>query len=176
MTAADVSNMMNTATHLIVAIVCTLLLAPLVGYAGEEMSREPGPGEKIEPIKIGDARTTQLLVGTWVHEQKIGDLYDVRQTHTFEKDGSYKMHWVSRMHNAKEESNEKGQWTLQDGVLTLTPTDPKGKEKSLHGRFTAHTIVKISDTTIEWQINWGKSDASPAVKRTLTITTHKRVK
>jgi hypothetical protein len=36
--------------------------------------------------------------------------------------------------------------------------------------------LKISDTTIEWQINYGRSDFSPAVKRTLAIATHKRVK
>jgi hypothetical protein len=64
----------------------------------------------------------------------------------------------------------------QDGILTLTPTDPKGKEHSLYGRFTAYTMLKINDSTIEWQINWQQSDTSPAVKRTLTITTHKRVK
>ena len=53
--------MMNTTNHLIIAIVCSLLLAPLGAYAGEEMSREPGPGEKIESTKIGDAKTKQLL-------------------------------------------------------------------------------------------------------------------
>ena len=31
-------------------------------------------------------------------------------------------------------------------------------------------------TVTSWQINWGRSDASPAVKQTLTITTLKRVK
>jgi len=34
----------------------------------------------------------------------------------------------------------------------------------------------MSNTTIYWQINWGRSDTSPAVKRSLEITTHKRVK
>jgi len=166
---------MNIANHLTIVIVCSLLLASLAVDAGEEMSREPRPGEKIVPTVIGDAKTTQLLVGTWMHEQKIGDDYDVKQTYTFEKDGSYKMNRVSRIRRNNEETNVKGQWTVLDGVLTLTPTDPKGKEKSLYGRFTAYTIMKISDTTIEWQVNWQRSDASPAVKRSLEITTHKRV-
>lgn len=65
---------------------------------------------------------------------------------------------------------------MQDGILTLTPTGPKGEENSLHGKFTAYTIIKINDTTLEWQINYERSDASPAVKRSLTIATHKRVK
>lgn len=140
------------------------------------MSREPRPGETIEPTKIGDDKTTQLLVGTWMHVYKLGDDYEVKQTHTFEKDGSYssKRNSVSRLHG-REESNVKGQWTVRDGILTLTPTDPKGKENSLYGRFTAYTILKIIDTTIEWQINYGRSDTSGAVKRTLEITTHKRV-
>jgi hypothetical protein len=185
MKPAGVSNMMNIpkhlatrniANHLTIAIVCSVLLASLAADAGEEMSREPGPGEKIESTKIGDAKTTQLLVGTWMHEEKIGDDYEVNQTHTFEKDGSYKMNSVNRIRKEKIESNVKGQWTVLDGVLTLTPTDPKGEENRLYGRFTAYTILKISDTTIEWQVNWQRSDTSPAVKRTLTITTHKRVK
>ena len=167
---------MKIANHLTIGIVCSVLLASLAADAGEEMSREPRPGEKIEPTKIGDDKTTQLLVGTWMHEEKIGDDYEVKQTHTFEKDGSYQMNRVSRIRKEKIESNVKGQWTVRDGILTLTPTDPKGEERSLYGRFTAYTIMKISDTTIEWQINWGHSDASPAVKRTLEITTHKRVK
>ena len=167
---------MNIANHLTIAIVCSVLLAPLAADAGEEMSREPRPGEKIEPTKIGDEKTTQLLLGTWMHIQKISDMYDVKQTYTFEKDGSYKMNSLRRIHSRKEETNVKGQWTVLDGVLTLTPTDPKGEEDSLYGRFTAYTIMKISDTTIEWQINWEHSDASPAVKRSLEITTYKRVK
>lgn len=167
---------MNIANRLTIVIVCSLLLASLAADAGEEMSREPRPGEKIEPTKIGDAKTTQLLVGTWMHEQKISDMYDVKESYTFEKDGSYKMNSVRRIHSRKEETNVKGQWTVRDGVLTLTPTDPKGEEDSLYGRFTAYTIMKISDSTIEWQINWERSDASPAVKRSLEITTHKRVK
>ena len=169
-------HIMSLSKHITIAIVCSLLLAPLVAEAGEEMSREPGPGEKIEPTKIGDDKTTQLLVGTWMHEDKIGDSYEVKQTYTFEKDGSYQMNSVKRIRKEKIESNVKGQWTVRDGILTLTPTDPKGKEESLYGRFTAYTILKISDKTIEWQINWQRSDTSPAVKRTLTITTHKRVK
>jgi hypothetical protein len=56
----------------------------------------------------------------------------------------------------------------------MTPTDPKREEGSFYGRFAAHTILKISDTTIEWQVNHVRSDTSAAVKR--TITTHKRVK
>jgi hypothetical protein len=167
---------MNIATHLNIAIVCSLLLAPLAAEAGKEMSREPGPGEKIEATKIGDAKTTQLLVGTWMHEEKIGDDYEVKQTYVFGKDGSYQMNSVRRIRKEKTESTVKGQWTLQDGVLTLTPTDPKGEEDSLYGRFTAYTVMKISESVIEWQVNWGKSDTSPAVKRTLTITTHKRLK
>jgi hypothetical protein len=167
---------MNIANHVTIAIVCCAWLASPVADAGEEMSREPGPGEKIEPTKIGDDKTTQLLVGTWMHEEKIGDDYEVKQTYAFEKDGSYQMNSVKRIRKEKIESNVKGQWTVRDGILTLTPTDPKGEANSLYGRFTAYTILKISDTTFEWQVNWGRSDTSPAVKRTLTITTHKRVK
>jgi len=172
---------MKIANHITIGIVCCAWLASPVAGAGEEMSREPRPGEKIEPTKIGDEKTTQLLVGTWMHEYKLGDAYEVKQTYTFEKDGSYscKRNSVSRLHGReydREESNVKGQWTVRDGILTLTPTDPKGEEDSLYGRFTAYTIMKISDTTIEWQVNWGRSDTSPAVKRTLTIDTHKRVK
>ena len=168
---------MKIANHIIIGIVCCAWLAPPVAYAGEEMSREPRAGEVIEPTKIGDDKTTRLLVGTWMHEDKIGDDYKVKQTHTFEKDGSYsfKMNRVSRIHG-RYEANVKGQWTVRDGILTLTPTDPKGEKHSLYGRFTAYTIMKISDTTIEWQSNEGWSDTSSAVKRTLTITTHKRVK
>jgi hypothetical protein len=167
---------MKITNHITITIVCSLLLASLAANAGEEMSREPGPGEKIEPTKIGDDKTTQLLVGAWMHEEKIGDAYEVKQTYTFEKDGSYQMNSVKRIRKERIESKEKGQWTVRDGILTLTPTDPKGEANSLYGRFTAYTILKISDTTIEWQVNWGRSDTSPAVKRTLTITTHKRVK
>jgi hypothetical protein len=169
--------MMNIAKHLTIAIACCAMLACPVAGAEEAMSREPGPGEIIAPTKIGDDKTTQLLVGTWMHEDKIGDDYEVKQTYTFEKDGSYscKRDRVSRIHG-RDESKVKGQWTVRDGILTLTPTDPKGEEGSLYGRFTAYTILKISDTTIEWQVNYGRSDASPAVKRSLTITTHKRVK
>jgi hypothetical protein len=61
---------MKLAKHTTIAIVCCAWLASPVAYAGEEMSREPGPGEKIEPTKIGDDKTTQLLVGTWMHEDK----------------------------------------------------------------------------------------------------------
>ena len=167
---------MNIANHLTIVIFCSVLLASLAADAGEEMSREPRPGEKIEPTVIGDEKTKQLLVGGWVHKHQISDMYDIKQTYTFEKDGSYKMNSVRRIHSRKEEANVKGQWTVRDGVLTLTPTDPKGEEGSLYGRFTAYTIMKISDTIIEWQVNWGRSDASPAVKRSLEITTHKRVK
>ena len=168
---------MKIANYITIGIVCCAWLASPVAGAGEEMSREPRPGEKIESTKIGDDKTTQLLVGTWMHEYKLGDFYEVKQTHTFEKDGSYEMKRVSRSRKEKKtESNVKGQWTVRDGILTLTPTDPKGEEGSLYGRFTAYTIMKISDTTIEWQINWEHSDASPAVKRSLEITTHKRVK
>lgn len=167
---------MKIANHITIGIVCCAWLASLAAYAGEEMSREPRPGEKIEPTKIGDEKTTQLLVGTWMHEDKLGDDYEVKQTQTFEKDGSYQMNSVKRSRKEKIESSVKGQWTVRDGILTLTPTDPKGKEDSLYGRFTAYTILKISDTTIEWQVNYGRSDASPSVKRTLEITTHKRVK
>jgi hypothetical protein len=168
---------MKIANHITIGIVCCAWLASPVAGAGEEMSRKPRPGEKTEPTKIGDDKTTQLLVGTWMHEEKIVDAYEVKQTYTFEKDGSYscKRNRVSRFHG-REESNVKGQWTVRDGILTLTPTDPKGKEGSLYGRFTAYTILKISDTTIEWQINYGRSDTSESVKRTLEITTHKRVK
>lgn len=167
---------MNIANHLTIAIVCGLLLAPLAAEAGEEMSREPGPGEKVEATKIGDAKIIQLLVGTWMHEEKIVDDYEVKQTHAFEKDGNYKMTSVKRIKKEKTESTTKGQWTLQDGVVTLTPTDPKGKEDSLYGRFTAYTVIKISESVINWQINYEKSDISPAAKRTITITTLKRVK
>lgn len=167
---------MKIANRITIGIVYWIMLASPVACAGEEMSREPEPGEKIEPTKIGDDKTTQLLVGTWMHEEKIGADYEVKQTHTFEKDGSYKMNSVKRIRKEKIESNVKGQWTVRDGVLTLTPTEPKGEANSLHGRFTAYTILKISDTTIEWQINYGRSDTSPAVKQTLTITTHKRAK
>jgi Lipocalin-like domain len=176
MTSTGVSLMMNIAKHLTIAIVCCACLAFSVADAGEEMSREPGPGEIIAPTKTGDEKTTQLLVGTWMHEEKIGDDYEVKQTYTFEKDGSYQMSSVKHIRKEKSESKVKGQWTVRDGILTLTPTDPKGEEGSLYGRFTAYTILKINDTTIEWQVNWQRSDASPAVKRTLTITTHKRVK
>lgn len=176
MNIANHLTTMNLANHLTIVIVCSVLLASLPAVAGEEMSREPRPGEKIEPTVIGDGKIKQLLVGGWVHERQISDMYDVKQTYTFEKDGSYKMNRVSRIHSRKEETNVKGQWTVRDGVLTLTPTDPKGTENSLYGRFTAFTIMKISDSTIEWQINWGHSDASPAVKRSLEITTHKRLK
>jgi hypothetical protein len=167
---------MNIAKHTTIAIVCCAWLASPVAGAGEEMSREPGPGERIEPTKIGDDKTTQLLVGTWMHEDKLGDDYEVKHTHTFEKDGSYEMKRVSRSRKEKIESSVKGQWTVRDGILTLTPTEPEGKEDSLYGRFTAYTILKISDTTFESQVNYGRSDASPSVKRTLEITTHKRVK
>ena len=168
---------MKIANHITIGIVCCAWLASPVAGAGEEMSRKPRPGEKTEPTKIGDDKTTQLLVGTWMHEEKIVDAYEVKQTYTFEKDGSYsfKMDRVSRMHG-RAEAKVKGHWTVRDGILTLTPTDPKGKERSLYGRFTAYTIMKISDTTIEWQVNWEHSDASPAVKRSLEITTRKRVK
>jgi hypothetical protein len=80
---------MKTANHLTIGIVCCAMLASLAAYAGEEMLREPGPGEKIEPTKIGDDKTTQLLVGTWMHEYKLDDEYEAKQTYTFEKDGSY---------------------------------------------------------------------------------------
>jgi hypothetical protein len=167
---------MKIANHITIGIVCCVMLSSLAAYAGEEMSREPRPGEKIEPTKIGDDKTTQLLVGTWMHVHKLDDDYEVKKNHTFGKDGSYQMNSVERSGKEKTESNVKGQWTVRDGILTLTPTDPKGKQDSLNGRFIAYTILKISDTTIEWQINYGRSDISPAVKRTLTITTHKRVK
>lgn len=176
MTFTSVSLMMNIAKHLTIAIACCAMLACPVAGAEEAMSREPGPGEIIAPTKIGDEKTTQLLVGTWMHEEKIGDDYEVKQTYTFEKDGSYQMSSVKHIRKEKRESKVKGQWTVRDGILTLTPTDPKGEEDSLYGRFTAYTIMKISDTTIEWQVNYGRSDTSPAVKRSLTITTHKRVK
>jgi hypothetical protein len=167
---------MNITNHITIAIVCCAWLASPVAAAGEDMSRELGVGEKTEPTKIADDKTTQLLVGTWMHEEKIGDDYEVKQTHTFEKDGSYKMNSVKRIRKEKIESNVKGQWSVREGILTLTPTDPKGEANSLYGRFTAYTILKISETTFEWQINWQRSDTSPAVKRTLTIDTHKRVK
>jgi hypothetical protein len=76
---------MNIANRLTTVIACSLFLAPLAADAGEEMSREPRPGEKIEPTKIGDEKTTQLLLGTWMHKQKISDMYDVKQTYTFEQ-------------------------------------------------------------------------------------------
>lgn len=167
---------MKIASHLTILSVCCAWLAAPAAHAGEEMSREPGPGEKIEATKIGDTKTTLLLLGTWIHEEKMGDDYEVKQTHTFEKDGSYKMNSVKSIRKEKTESNVKGQWAVRDGILTLTPTDPKGEENSLYGRFTAYTILKISETTFEWQVNWQRSDTSPAVKRTLTIDTHRRVK
>jgi hypothetical protein len=170
--------MMKIANHLAIVIGCGVLLASLAADAGEEMSRELRPGEKIETTKIGDEKIKQLLVGRWVHEHEIRDTYTVKQTYTFEKDGSYELNRVDRIHfpKKKEETKVKGVWTVRDGILTLTPTDPKGEERSLYGRFTAYTIMEISASTIEWQINWRHSDASPAVKRSLEITTHKRVK
>jgi hypothetical protein len=176
MSLSKILTTMKIANHITIAIICSVMLASLAAYAGEEMSRESGPGEKIEPIKIGDDKTTQLLVGTWMHEEKIGDDYEVKQTYAFEKDASYQMYSVKRIRKERIESNVKGQWAVRDGILTLTPTDPKGEKNSLYGRFTAYTILKISDTTFEWQVNWQRSDTSPAVKRTLTITTHMRVK
>jgi hypothetical protein len=167
---------MNIAKHITIGIVsCAWLASPVAG-AGEEMSREPRPGEIIEPTKMGDEKTKQLLVGTWMHEEKIGDDYKVKQTYSFEKDGSYsyRRNKVSRIHG-RDESNVKGKWTVRNGILTLTPTDPKGEEGSLYGRFTAYTILKIDETAMDWQINYERSDTSPAVKRTLTIDTHKRV-
>jgi hypothetical protein len=113
-----------------------------------------------------------------MHEDMIGNDYQIKQTYTFGKEGGYQMNSVSRSRIRKEktESTVKGQWTVQNGVLTLTPTDPKGEGDSLYGRFTAYTVIKISESVLEWQINYEKSDTSPAVKRTLTITAHKRVK
>jgi hypothetical protein len=168
---------MKIAKLMTIGIVCCAWLVSPAANAEQGMSREPKSGEIIEPTKIGDGKTTPLLVGTWMHEDKIVDAYEVKQTYTFEKDGSYscKRNRVSRIHG-RDEANIKGQWTVRDGILTLTPTDPKGEEGSLYGRFTAYTILKINDSTIEWQVNWQRSDTSPAVKRTLTITTHKRVK
>jgi hypothetical protein len=156
-------------------IVCSVLLASPGIHAGEGMSREPGPGKKIEKTLLGDGEIKQLLVGNWVDEDKISDIYVVKRTFTFAKDGSYKMKRVSSI-SSPQETNVKGKWTVQEGVLTLTPTDPKGEKDSLYGQFTAYTIMKISDSTLEWQVDWEHSDASPAVIRSTEITTHKRVK
>jgi hypothetical protein len=171
--------MMNILNKLNIGIVCSALLACLSADAAEgEMQREPAPGERIEKTKLGDEEIERLLVGKWTHENKIPDVLATRQTYTFGKEGGYVVHRVDhiRFPNEKREFNEKGEWKVRDGILTLTPTDPKGKEHSLHGRFTAYTIMKISESVIEWQIDWENSDASPAVKRTLTISTHKRAK
>jgi hypothetical protein len=167
---------MSIAYHIAIAIVCCTCLASPAACAGEEMPREPGPGEKIKPAKIDDEKTKQLLLGTWMEGEKIGNDYEVKQIHTFAKDGSYQMTCVERNGKEKTETNVKGQWAVQDGVLTLTPTDPKGKKPSLYGLFTAYTIMKINDTTLRWRVNWQRSDASPAVLRTVEITTHKRMK
>ena len=169
-------EIMKVTNHITILSVCGVLLASAAANAGGELSREPKPGEFIEPIKIGDEKTKQFLVGTWMHEEKIGDSDIVRQTHTFEKDGSYQMTSVNRIRKEKRESNVKGRWTVRDGILTLNPTDPKGEEDSLYGRFTAYTIIESNDTGIEWQINYALSDTSLAVKRSLEIATHKRVK
>lgn len=102
---------MNIAKHIAIGIVCCAWLASPAAVAGEEMSREPRPGEIIEPIKIGDEKTKQLLVGTWMHEQKIGDLHEVKQTYSFAKDGSYALNRVSRgwKENEIETSKADGQ-------------------------------------------------------------------
>ncbi|MBT8045011.1 MAG: hypothetical protein KJO79_08675 [Verrucomicrobiae bacterium] len=159
-------------------VVSAALLCCLTVNAGKEMAREPRPGEKIEKTKRSDAEIKKLLTGKWFHEHTIKDTYTLKCTYAFREDGGYTMHQVDRVHFPRtiRKSDQKGEWTVRDGILTLTPTDPKGKKPSLHGRFTAYTIMKISASELVWQINWEHSDASPAVKRTLTITTYKRMK
>ena len=171
--------MTNVLNRLTIAFVCSVLLTCLSADASEgEMQREPRPGERIEATKLADEEIQRLLVGKWTHEHEFPKIVTTRQTYTFGKDGGYTMSRVDHLlfEKEKREWNEKGQWKVRDGILTLTPTDPRGREPSLYGLFTAYTIMKIGQSVIEWQVNWEHSDASPAVMRSLTITTHKRAK
>jgi hypothetical protein len=158
---------------------CGFTLACLTVNAAEDgMLREPRPGERIEATKMPDEQIRQLLVGKWIHEHELPKIATSKQTYTFGEDGSYTMHAAKRdvFEDKKRELNEKGEWKVQEGILILTPTDPKGIQPRQSGRFTAYTIMSISKTAIEWQVNWEKSDAPPWVRRSVLITTHKRAK